>query len=170
METTRRPEKTEGPSGERRTEDAGRIASAIKKHGRISLRIYGTTMLPCVQPGDVALVSEATPESIREGDLVLLRRDNHLLVRRFAEVPRAQDSVNALAGAKSANSANEAIRPEEVLGRIIRLHRRGHLVDLDSPENSSITLEDSEDAAPVSGRTPMAKLMRFFAWPERGAM
>jgi hypothetical protein len=39
--------------GERRADDVQQIAGALKRHGRISLRVHGTSMQPWVRPKDI---------------------------------------------------------------------------------------------------------------------
>ena len=67
--------KTNRAGGERRADDALRIADALKRGGRISLRVHGNSMQPWVRPKDIALIRQISIENVRCGDVVLFRRE-----------------------------------------------------------------------------------------------
>src|SRR5438045_5815876 len=71
--------------GERRADDVVRIADALKRHGRITLCVHGTSMQPWVRPKDIALIRQTSIENVRCGDVVLFRRENQLFVHRIVE-------------------------------------------------------------------------------------
>src|SRR5260370_10208645 len=76
---------TDHVGGERREGDALRLADALKRHGRISLRVHGTSMQPWMRSKDIALIRQISIENVRCGDVVLFRRENHLFVHRIVE-------------------------------------------------------------------------------------
>ena len=124
--------------GERRSSDASRIADALKRRGRISLYVQGTSMLPLVQPGDIALIRRDKLENMRSGDVVLFQRGNHLLAQRIGE---GDDSTSERAFAINAedqeDSSDQSAR-QECLGQIVRLHRKGEEIDLNTTEKTPI--------------------------------
>jgi hypothetical protein len=76
------PRKDLSARGESRNADAARIADALQRRGRISIRVHGTSMLPLLCPGDVALIRKEKLENVRAGDVLLIRRGNHLIAKR----------------------------------------------------------------------------------------
>jgi Peptidase S24-like len=122
--------------GERRKADAARIADALKRRGRISMYVQGTSMLPLVHPGDVALIRRDKLENMRSGDVVLFQRGNHLLAKRIgkSDLP-ADDGENSYcdSGENQENHAEQAER-EECLGQIVRVHRNSEDIELSSKE------------------------------------
>src|ERR1700736_6355525 len=72
-------------SGERRKADAERIADELKTRGRTEIHVRGTSMLPLVRPGDVALIRRDKLENMRSGDVVLMQRGDHLIAKRIGE-------------------------------------------------------------------------------------
>jgi hypothetical protein len=114
--------------GERRKDDAARIADALKRRGTISMFVQGTGMLPLVQPGDVALIRRAKLENMKNGDVVLFQRGEHLTARRIgeetADPPKANDSTAA------AEVPDNESQLEEYLGQIVKLHRQLEEIDL----------------------------------------
>jgi hypothetical protein len=113
--------------GERSNADAARIADALQRRGRISIRVHGTSMLPLLRPGDVALIRKETLENVRAGDVLLVRRGNHLVAKR---VGADEDSFSerTLGGTGDRDSAPGQL--QECLGKIVRVYRQSEEIDL----------------------------------------
>ena len=77
--------KNRAGSGERRKADAERIVDALKRRGRTAIHVRGTSMLPLVRPGDVALIRRDKLENMRAGDVVLMQRGEQLIAKRIGE-------------------------------------------------------------------------------------
>jgi hypothetical protein len=114
--------------GERRQADAHRIADALKRRGRVSLHVQGDGMMPFVQPGDVALIRRGKLENMRNGDVVLLQRGNHLIAQRIGE---GDDFENTGENLEAASGQSEQ---RECLGQIVRLQRKAEEIDLTTKE------------------------------------
>jgi hypothetical protein len=112
--------------GERRRVDAYRIADALKRRGRVSMHVHGTSMQPFVQPGDVALIRRDKLENMRSGDVVLLQRGNHLIAQRLGE----GDDFDGENRETSSGSGEQ----QECLGQIVRLQRKAEEIDLTTKE------------------------------------
>jgi hypothetical protein len=126
--------------GERREEDARNIAEAISRHGRIALRVHGTSMLPWVRPGDVALIRRADDSGVRFGDVALYRRDNHMYVHRIVRKSGPWHSEKLTAKGDAHPTSDGVLKHGELLGRVIRLYRNGTRIDLDSPSQLALGL------------------------------
>src|ERR1700684_3694694 len=87
--------KNRAGSGERRKADAERIAEELKKRGRTSVHVRGTSMLPLVRPGDVALIRRDKLENMRSGDVVLMQRGDHLIAKRIGEDEVSSGAANS---------------------------------------------------------------------------
>jgi Peptidase S24-like len=126
--------KNQSGSGERRKADASRIADALKRRGRIAMRVRGTSMLPLVRPGDVALIRRDKLENMRSGDVVLMQRGHHLIAKRIGE---DEDSAGAVisveqvvdAGGDSEKASGEG-EHQEWLGKIVRVRRDKKKIEL----------------------------------------
>jgi Peptidase S24-like len=124
-------------SGERRKADAARIADALKRRGRIAMHVRGTSMLPLVRPGDVALIRRDKLENMRSGDVVLMQRGDHLIAKRIGE---DEDSCGAgspgeeMLGAGSDGQnvsvgGEEQREQQECLGKIVRVRRKKEKIE-----------------------------------------
>jgi hypothetical protein len=138
--------KNHSGSGERRKADAERIADELKRRGRTAVHVRGTSMLPLVRPGDVALIRRDKLENMRSGDVVLMQRGDHLIAKRIGEDEDSggvRISEGELLGA-AANSQEDSgqgkpsaeqqgDKPgarQELLGKIVRVHREKEKIDL----------------------------------------
>jgi signal peptidase I len=120
-------------SGERRRSDAGRIVEVLHKRGRIALRVYGTSMLPWIRPGDIAMIRRAETADVRFGDVVLFRRSDHLCVHRIVRKSGAFRAEHFYAKADAHPTGDGRIESQELLGRVVRIYRRGKRIDMDAP-------------------------------------
>ena len=133
--------KNRSGSGERRKADAERIADELKKRGRTAIHVRGTSMLPLVRPGDVALIRRDKLENMRSGDVVLMQRGDHLVAKRIGD---DEDSGGGISGAvllgSSADSQDVSERREqrdaqqELLGKIVGVRRKKEKIELGAKE------------------------------------
>lgn len=90
-------------------------AEVLRRCGTLRLQVTGWSMLPAIWPGDTLFVETATTNGVREGDVVLFRRD-----RRFC----AHRIVKTLDGSKFVTRGDANPRPdpvvhsEQLLGRV----------------------------------------------------
>ena len=141
--------KNQSGSGERRRADAERIADELKRRGRTAVHVRGTSMLPLVRPGDVALIRRDKLENMRSGDVVLMQRGDHLIAKRIDE---DEDAVGAGisgegmvgAGAESKNVSGAGQRQgdeqgaqEELLGKIVRVRREKEKIELGAKKKTT---------------------------------
>jgi len=126
--------------GERREEDARNIAEALEKHGRIALRVHGTSMLPWVRPGDVAMIRGTDGAGVRFGDVALFRRGSHIYVHRIVSRRGPWHSEKLTSKGDAHSYSDGELEQGELLGRVVRLYRRGSRIDLDSPVQLALGL------------------------------
>ncbi|MBZ5701968.1 MAG: S24/S26 family peptidase [Acidobacteriia bacterium] len=122
-----------GISGERRASDTQAVIEALQDRGQVALRVYGASMLPWVRPDDIAMIHNASPETVRCGDVVLFRRGDRLFVHRIVEKRGLRLTRRFLAKGDANPHADGVIGREEILGRVVKLYRGNRLIDLDSP-------------------------------------
>jgi hypothetical protein len=120
--------KNNSGSGERRKTDAERIADELKTRGRTEIQVRGTSMLPLVRPGDVALIRRDKLENMRSGDVVLMQRGDHLIAKRIGEDEDgagAEISGEGIAGAGAGSwDVSGPNAEQELLGKIVRVRRK----------------------------------------------
>ncbi|MGA2482435.1 MAG: S24/S26 family peptidase [Candidatus Acidiferrales bacterium] len=115
---------------------AERTAKHVARGGRVCLRVHGVSMLPWVRPRDIVVVRGTQLEAIRCGDLVLFARHGRLFVHRVVEKRDLAWNSHLLAKGDSHPKPDDPIHAEELLGRVVRIHRGKRRIDLDTPWES----------------------------------
>jgi hypothetical protein len=154
-------------AGERRADDVLRIADALKRRGRISLRVHGTSMQPWVRPKDIALIRKISIENVRCGDVVLFRRDAHLLVHRIVEKRGSLDTAQIFSKGDAHPTSDGVVHERELLGRVVRIYRNGRRIDLDAPRQLALGLFISQLSLHSRFWYPLAKFAARVTRPLR---
>jgi hypothetical protein len=170
MEYRKQGRKTSHVGGERRADDALRIAGALKRRGRISLRVHGTSMQPWVRPKDIALIRRISIENVRCGDVVLFRRESHLFVHRIVEKRGSLDAARLFAKGDAHPSSDGVVQEQELLGRVMRIYRNGRRIDLDAPRQLALGLFISQLSRHSRFWYPLAKFAAIVTRPVRRMM
>lgn len=144
-------------NGERRLDDVAQIAQLLEQQGRVTLRVRGSSMLPWVKPGDVALIRRAGIDDVRCGDVVLFRRDERLFVHRLVEKHGTLREARFLAKGDAHPGADGMVDRDLVLGRVIRIYRGDKQIDLDSPRQLALGLIVSQLSRKSAYWYPMAR-------------
>ena len=158
---------TQRVGGERRSGDALRISQALHKRGRISLRVHGTSMLPWVRPGDIALIRQISLDNVRCGDVVLFRRENHLFVHRIVKKKGSLDAAQFFAKGDAHPTSDGKIAEQELLGRVVRIYRKGQRIDLDAPGQLALGVFISQLSLHSKFWYPAARVVAILTRPVR---
>jgi phage repressor protein C with HTH and peptisase S24 domain len=130
--------KNRAGSGERRKADAERIADELKKRGRTSVHVRGTSLLPLVRPGDVALIRRDKLENMRSGDVVLMQRGDHLIAKRIGE---DEDGGGAETSCEMIGDDSQGVSEEnaqqELLGKIVSVRRKKEKTEVGAKKNAA---------------------------------
>jgi hypothetical protein len=156
--------------GERRTEDAERIANALAKRGHVSMRVHGTSMLPWVRPGNIALIRQTSVENVRCGDIVLFRRDTHLFVHRIVEKRGLLDTAQLFSKGDAHPTSDGQVKEGQLLGRVVRIYKDGDGIDLDAPGQLALGLLMSKLSLHSRYWYPLAKFVAIVTRPMRRLM
>jgi hypothetical protein len=157
-------------AGERRADDARRIADALKRRGRISLRVHGASMQPWIRSKDIALIRRISIENVRCGDVVLFRRENHLFVHRIVEKRGSLNAAQLHSKGDAHPTSDGVVQEQELLGRVMRIYRNGRRIDLDAPRQLALGLFISQLSLHSRFWYPLAKLAAIVTRPVRRMM
>jgi hypothetical protein len=119
--------------------DAERITEELKRRGRTEIHVRGTSMLPLVRPGDVALIRRDKLENMRSGDVVLMQRGDHLIAKRIGEDEHgAGISGEGMAGAGvGSQDVSGPNAQQELLGKIVRVRRKKEKIELGAKKKAT---------------------------------
>jgi hypothetical protein len=98
------------------------IREAIERFGEATLRAYGGSMAPAIQPGDLLHVERRLPLEVLRGEVILFEREGRLFAHRV--VRRSLSGVLQTRGDAHLRR-DPAIAPRQLLGVVIRLTRDG---------------------------------------------
>jgi signal peptidase I len=158
---------TEDASGDRRSSDAAFISAVLQHAGRVSLRVYGSSMLPWVRPGDIATIRKISLEQLRCGDLVLYRRAGQLIVHRIVEKRGSLGAVRYIAKGDAHLHSDGVMERDEFLGRVVRIVRGSKCIDLDAPGQLALGLLISQFSLRSQLWFPLASLVAKITRPVR---
>jgi len=127
-----RRKNTQRIGGERRADDVARIAESLESRGRVSICVHGTSMLPWVRPGDIAMILPSNTESLRCGHVVLFRRNNSLFVHRIVNKTGPLEAEQIFVKGDAHPTSDGLMERGELLGRVVWLYRKGRRIDLEA--------------------------------------
>lgn len=104
---------------------ASLAAETLRTSGHLRLRVYGTSMLGAIWPGDVLLCEGCDVESVRVGDILLYVRGEQLIAHRVAELHGAADHTRVVTRGDRLRSDDPFVDVENILGRVVSVHRDG---------------------------------------------
>ncbi len=114
----------------------GLAEEVVRTFGEVRLRVFGTSMVPSIFPGDLVTIHRASLHEISKGEVVLFLRQGRLFVHR------AVDRKPARAGATGHEEPllitrgdrmphnDPAVSSSELLGRVVCIERHSRKVEL----------------------------------------
>jgi hypothetical protein len=101
------------------------MADILHSRGQLRLQVRGSSMLPGLWPGDELTIRRAALEELQPNDLAMFTRNGHLTVHRV--IDRGQEAAGnfLLTRGDSLPVLDAPVWPEEVLGKVVSVHRAG---------------------------------------------
>jgi len=122
------------------------FVDVLRLSGTAQIRVTGSSMLPCVLPGDILLVQSEAMNGLALGDIAVFTREGRLFAHRV--VRRAAGSIPSLITCGDAlTERDQAVHSGELLGRvdsIIRGARRVHPTVTFLNRTASLVLRHSD--------------------------
>lgn len=115
------------------TWECGLVEDVVRDFGEARIRVFGTSMMPALNPGDVISIQKTAIEEISVGNIVLFIRNGRLFAHRVVE--RIGDACNMrliTRGDRLLQNDPDVSRME-FIGRVICAERNGKKVDLNLP-------------------------------------
>ncbi len=118
------------------------IAAKLRANGSVCFRVLGASMFPWIRSGDLVFVRKFGFEQVSRGDVILFERGERLFVHRVLRDARgaagwARESDGKLNNAlvtkgDALDREDTPVSRDEFLGRVIRVHRENHHIDMES--------------------------------------
>lgn len=118
------------PMGVLNASQCNLVREAVRKFGRIRLRVTGASMLPAMRPGDLITLESAEVEEISHGEIVVFVRSGRLVCHRVtATAGKAREPLLATRGDR-ARRDDPLVSGSELLGRVTQIERGNRRVRL----------------------------------------
>ena len=99
------------------------LEETIARTGRIRLRVFGSSMLPAIWPGDLIVADRRPLDQLRAGDVVVIKRGERVFVHRVIAVPgRGQELFTR---GDCLPYPDPATAAGQILGTVVRIRRGG---------------------------------------------
>ena len=102
------------------------LAEVLRASGSARLRVTGSSMLPTIWPGDVAVLERADIASLRAGDLILFQEDSRLYLHRI--VALGPDGDGFVTRGDAMPQADPVVRAEQILAKASAVERNGESI------------------------------------------
>ena len=107
----------------------GLAGEIVRNFGEVRLRVFGTSMVPSVLPGDLVLIQRAALEEILPGEIAVFLREGRLFVHRVVE--RKKISVTGsgteepcmITRGDRQRDCDPPVSSSELLGRVVCIER-----------------------------------------------
>ncbi len=110
----------------RQSTRASLAAEALRRNGRLAMRVYGTSMLVAIWPGDEVVFEICEPTDVALGDVLLYRRDDRLVVHRVIQISPRGEALEFRTRGDNQRGCDLPVSAEELLGRAVWLrHANG---------------------------------------------
>ena len=113
----------------------GLAEEIVRTFGEVRLRVFGTSMVPSLLPGDLVSIHRASLEDISPGEVVLFLRKGRLFVHRVvdrkvvATADRREESYLITRGDRLCHE-DPPVSSLELLGRVVCVERGNRKVEL----------------------------------------
>jgi signal peptidase I len=101
----------------------GLAVEALRRCGAVRLKVWGTSMLPSLWPGDLLILQTATRDDVIPGDIVLVLRGKRCFIHRLVAKQPAEDRVAFITCGDGMPHHDPPVAAVELLGRVIGVRR-----------------------------------------------
>jgi len=103
------------------------VVEALRRSGKVQLRVWGMSMLPSLWPGDVVTVKAATPEDVVLGDIGLVLRNKRCFIHRIVATKLSQDGQSFITRGDAMPDDDPSTADAELLGRVVAVRRANRI-------------------------------------------
>lgn len=113
----------------------------IRTFGGTRLRVFGTSMVPSILPGDLISVQRKVPAEISSGEIVLYAREGRMYVHRVVGHAGSPDHGLLITRGDLLQRSDPPVTSSELLGKVISIERGGRQLETASaPAGFSLAL------------------------------
>jgi signal peptidase I len=103
----------------------GLAEDVIRTFGETRLRVFGTSMVPFILPGDLISVRRSDPVEISNGEIVLYAREGRMFAHRVVGRAGGPDDALLITRGDLLRRCDPPVSSSELLGKVISIERGG---------------------------------------------
>ena len=100
------------------TQACGLAGDVVRTFGEVRLRVFGTSMVPSILPGDLISIQRASLSEISQGEIVLYSREGRLFAHRVMSRAGTQDDPQLITRGDRLSHNDPPVSSSELLGRV----------------------------------------------------
>ena len=107
----------------------GLAGEVVRKFGEVRLRVFGTSMVPSVLPGDLISVQSTDISEVSTGEIVLYSREGRLFAHRVVGRAGSREDPRLITRGDRLSHNDPPVSSSELLGRVTSIEcgdGRGH--------------------------------------------
>src|ERR1700676_5350556 len=97
----------------------GLAEEVVRTFGEVRLRVFGTSMVPSILPGDLISVQRAGVSEISSGEIVLYLREGRLFAHRMVALDANSEHARLITRGDRLLHNDPPVSSAELLGRVI---------------------------------------------------
>src|SRR5579862_270740 len=101
----------------------GLTEEVVRTFGEVRLRVYGTSMVPSILPGDLISVQHAAVHEISTGEIVMYSRDGRMFVHRVVDLIGGGTDGRLITRGDRLCHNDPPVSSTEMLGRVTSVGR-----------------------------------------------
>src|ERR1700692_186590 len=123
----------------------GLAGEIVRSFGEVRLRVFGTSMVPSIHPGDLLTIQRAGLSEISTGEVVLFFQKGRLFVQRVVDQKVAGTAV-CLEGSYLITRGDRLrhddppVSSSELLGRVVCIERDNRKVEIASHRSNRLSV------------------------------
>jgi signal peptidase len=102
---------------------SGLAGEVVRTFGGVRLRVFGTSMVPSIFPGDLIAVQRAVMSEISSGDIVLYAREGRMFAHRVVGFLDSPAGSLLIARGDRLRHNDPPVSSRELLGKVISIER-----------------------------------------------
>jgi signal peptidase I len=110
----------------------GLAGEVVRTFGGVRLRVFGTSMVPAILPGDLISVQRAVVTEISSGDIVLYAREGRMFAHRVVGCMDGPEGSLLIVRGDRLRHNDPPVSSTELLGKVISIERGDRQVKIHS--------------------------------------
>lgn len=101
----------------------GLASEILQEFGKLSLAVYGNSMVPAIFPGEIVTVRWTTAGEVKPGDIILYAREERFFVHRAVRRTEVSGEIRWVTRGDALLEKDPPVFERELLGTVVAIER-----------------------------------------------